>query len=85
VVIVVTRQPFHEREPGATAMLALLAVTILCVFAHVIGYLGGMAHGYAQHVCRDHGLEYVSHMDREGHRFATCIDRQGTPIIQQVW
>lgn len=84
-MIVVTRQPFHEREPGATAMLALLAVTILCVFAHVIGHLGGMAHGYAQHVCRDHGLEYVSHMDREGHRFATCIDRQGTPIIQQVW
>lgn len=67
------------------AGVALLLFILGALAGHCEGVQCGIDKGHAEHACGENGLAYSSHERKNGHLYATCIDRTNEPTLKKVW
>jgi hypothetical protein len=67
------------------ASLVLVFLLVGACAGHCEGVQCGVDKGYAEHACKEAGLEYSSHTKKDGHLYATCADRANEPVLKKVW
>lgn len=67
------------------AALVLIFFLVGAFSGHCEGVQCGVDKGYAEHTCKEAGLGYSSHTEKDGHLYATCVDRSNDLLVKKVW